>query len=80
MSVQKTARATIRESCGPRFTAECIHQVEQGVLGMAKAAVDPVTKFLDCVKVHGSNAPVFVFFWIHYSSLAIPSQELLRLF
>jgi hypothetical protein len=32
------------------------------------------------VKVHGSNAPVFVFFWIHYSPSAILERGLLRLF
>src|SRR5258708_27394643 len=44
----------------PASTSERIHQIEQGVFRIAKAGVHPVTKFLQCVKVHESNAPEFV--------------------
>ncbi len=41
------------------FAGERVHQVEQGVFAVAKAAVHPVTKVVQCVTAHGSNAPDF---------------------
>jgi len=34
------------------FAAERIHQVEQGIFRVAKAPLHPVTKVIQCVKVH----------------------------
>jgi hypothetical protein len=50
------------EAAGGSFTRERIHQIEQRVFGIAKAVVHAVTKFVQCVKVHPSNAPEFVSF------------------
>lgn len=42
------------------FTGEGIHQIEQGVFGVPKAAIHLMTQCSQCVKVHLSNAPRFL--------------------
>jgi hypothetical protein len=44
------------------FAGQRIHQVEQSVFRLPKAAVHSVTKFVQCAKVHRSNAPDFGLF------------------
>src|SRR5579883_2597660 len=58
-ALKKRRERQFGEATGCPFTGERIHQIEQGVPGVAKAAVHPVTKVLQCVKVHQSNAPQF---------------------
>ncbi|HYB00161.1 MAG TPA: hypothetical protein VED37_08075 [Ktedonobacteraceae bacterium] len=57
--LKKRRERQFGEAAGSAFTGERIHQIEQGVFGVAKAVVHPVTKFVQCVKVHESNAPEF---------------------
>src|SRR5450631_297298 len=44
------------------FTGEGIHQIEQSVFAVSKTSVHLVTKSVQCVKVHESNAPEFASF------------------
>src|SRR6266516_2362967 len=60
--LKKRRERQFGEAAGSCFTGERIHQIEQGVFGVAKAVVHPVTKFLQCVKVHKRNAPKFASF------------------
>ncbi len=57
--LKKRRERQFGEAARSGFTGERIHQIEQGVFRVAKAVVHPVTKFLQCVKVHESNAPEF---------------------
>src|SRR5579884_41832 len=77
-SLKKRRERQFGEAAGSRFTGERIHQIEQGVLAVAKAGVHPVTKVLQCVKVHPSNAPEFDVLDT-LLSLSNSCQELLRL-
>src|SRR6266581_2164248 len=61
-ALKKRRERQFGEAAGSGFTGERIHQIEQGVFGVAKAVVHPLTKFLQCVKVHESNAPEFASF------------------
>jgi hypothetical protein len=58
-ALKKRRERHFGEAAGCRFTSERIHQIEQGVFGVAKAVRHPVTKCVECVKVHPSNAPQF---------------------
>jgi hypothetical protein len=41
------------------FAGQRIDQIEQGIFGFPKAPIDLVTKVVQCVTVHGRNAPDF---------------------
>src|SRR3989440_116652 len=58
-ALKKRRERQFGEAAGCGFTAERVHQIEQGVFGVAEAVVHPVTKFVQYVKVHASNAPEF---------------------
>src|SRR6266699_3498091 len=58
-ALKKRRERQFGEAAGCGFTRERIHQIAQGVFGVAKATVHPMTKCLQCVKVHQSNAPEF---------------------
>src|SRR5712692_8386839 len=56
----------LRKRVRLRLGQQGIHRIEQGVCRSLKTAVDLVTKALQCVKVHASNAP-FLELQKHYS-------------
>src|SRR5579884_627032 len=56
-ALKKGRERQFGEAASSHFTAERIQQIEQGIFGLAKAVVHRVTKLVECVKVHVSNAP-----------------------
>src|SRR5437588_1867759 len=58
-ALKKRRERQFGEAAGCGFTADTVHRIEQGVFGVAEAVVHPVTKFVQYVKVHASNAPEF---------------------
>lgn len=73
-SLKKRRERQFRKTACACFTGEGIHQIEQGVFAIAKAAVHSVTKSVQCVKVHESNAPEFGSF----GYITPPQQFLLK--
>jgi hypothetical protein len=54
------------DTAGLRFTQQGIAQIEQGIGTAFKTGIELLTKAFQCVKVHPSNAPLFMI-GKHYS-------------
>src|SRR5205807_1323823 len=56
-SLEKGRQRQMGKAVGRRFCGQGIDGIEQGISGASETAVDLVTKFVQYVKVHLSNAP-----------------------